>query len=140
MTRAPGGRTWFLVAVVATLVNLPLVHSTVVDGAVAGSGVVVVTLVADAALVGMVLLARRYAAGLAPRQRLTALADVERSRAPAGLTDLGDGVWLAVGEVAGIEPHEVVLDLGDRSVVVVLDGYANPVGHQQPAQVRVRVD
>ena len=29
----------------------------------------------------------------------------------------------------------VVLDLGDRRVVVELDGFANPVGYQQPAQV-----
>jgi hypothetical protein len=42
------------------------------------------------------------------------------------------------GEVLERDDHEVVLDLGDRLVRVVLDGHANPIGHQQPAQVRVR--
>ena len=30
-------------------------------------------------------------------------------------------------------------DLGNRTVEVLLDGHANPVGHQQPARVRARM-
>jgi len=44
-----------------------------------------------------------------------------------------------VGEVLDRDDQEVVLDLGDRLVRVVLDGHLNHVGHQQPAQARVRV-
>jgi hypothetical protein len=38
-----------------------------------------------------------------------------------------------------MDDREVVLDTGEREVVVVLDGHQNPVGYQQPAQVRGRV-
>jgi len=51
---------WFAMAVVAVLVNTPLVHGTL-TGADPGALVLLVTLVADVALVSVVVL-RRYAA------------------------------------------------------------------------------
>ena len=48
-------------------------------------------------------------------------------------------LYLVRGEVVAIEEGEVVLAAGEQEVVVVLDGHANPVGYQQPAQVRGRV-
>ena len=50
---------WFALAVLAVIVNLPLVHGTL-TGARPGVLLVVVTLVADAALVAVVTL-RRFA-------------------------------------------------------------------------------
>ena len=55
------------------------------------------------------------------------------------LEQLEGTLYLVRGEVVGIADGEIVLDLGDRDVVVVLDGHRNPVGYQQPAQVRARV-
>ena len=47
-------------------------------------------------------------------------------------------LYLVRGDVVEMDEREVVLDAGLREVVVVLDGHANPVGYQQPAQVRGR--
>ena len=46
---------------------------------------------------------------------------------------------LVRGEVQDLADGEVLLDLGNRTVRVLLDGHANPVGYQQPAQVRARL-
>lgn len=43
------------------------------------------------------------------------------------------------GDVLELGEGVVVLDLGDRTLRVDLDGHRNPVGYQQPAQVRVRL-
>jgi hypothetical protein len=43
------------------------------------------------------------------------------------------------GEVAEIAEDRIVLEVGNRRVAVLLDGHTNPVGHQQPAQVRGRM-
>jgi hypothetical protein len=72
--------------------------------------------------------------------RIEALGDVERCPPGAAYEEEGDdGVVLVRGEVVGLEPDELVLDLGDREVVVILDGHANPVGRQEAAQVRGRL-
>ena len=71
------------------------------------------------------------------------MGDVERC-APAGpldsLTEQAEGgTFLIRGEVTEIEDGQVVLQVGDRSALVYLDGHLNPVGYQQPAQVRARL-
>lgn len=103
------------------------------------TALVVGTVLIDLVLVGMALLARRYGGSAPEPLRIAALGDVERCPPGVVFEELGDGVVLARGEVVGLEDGEVVLDVGDREVVVVLDGHANPVGWQQPAQVRGRI-
>ena len=56
----PGTVPWFALTLLALLVNTPLVHGTL-SGADPGRVVVLVTMIADAVLVVVVLL-RRYAA------------------------------------------------------------------------------
>jgi hypothetical protein len=113
-----------------------------VDGAVAGDAVLVTTLVVDAVLVGGLLLFRRFRGRLGHVRaglRAVALADVEPGP-PGSLLDRIHGEdYLIQGEVLRLEPGKVVLDLGNRTVEVLLDGHANPVGHQQPARVRARM-
>jgi hypothetical protein len=109
------------------------------DGAVHSNGPLVATLVADAALLLMVLLFWRFRGLRRPSLRAVAMEDVERCP-PGVLLERVDGeLYLIRGEVAEIGEGQIVLELGDRSVVVLLDGHLNPVGHQQPAQVRARL-
>jgi hypothetical protein len=94
----------------------------------------VITLLGDLMLLGIVLLYWRAR----PRDtqlRLVAIADVERCKPLSSLERLDDGSYVVCGEVSGIEDDAVVLDLGDRTVRIELDGHANPVGYQQPARV-----
>ncbi|MCW2845047.1 MAG: hypothetical protein JWN22_2963 [Nocardioides sp.] len=99
----------------------------------------VITLIADVALLVMVLLLWRYRAKLRPRLEAVAVGDVERCKPGASLEKTDDGLYLISGEVSGITDDEIILELGDRQVRVLLDGHANPVGHQQPARVRARL-
>ena len=113
-----------------------------VDGAVKGNGVLVITLVVDIVLLIALLFLWRYRGRVGPRRaelRAIALEDVVRC-APGVLLDrIGGEDYLIQGEVVELEPGAMVLDLGNRRVVVLLDGHANPVGYQQPAQVRARM-
>jgi hypothetical protein len=100
----------------------------------------VTTLVADAILVLVALLLWRYGRRSRPQPlRLAAIGDLERCP-PGGVIEQVEGtLYLVRGEVVQIADGQVVLDTGEREVVVVLDGHANPVGYQQPAQARGRV-
>jgi hypothetical protein len=113
-----------------------------VDGAVEGHGVLVVTLSVDALLLVVLLLLWRFRGRSWPLRtelRAVALGDVVRCP-PGGVLDRIDGEdYLIQGEVVELEPGTMVLDVGDRRVVVLLDGHANPVGYQQPARVRARM-
>lgn len=101
------------------------------------SGLVLgLTLFADAVLLAMMVLTWRYAGSFGRRRpdlRMVATDDVQRCRPGADLAQVGD-LWVAKGEVVERSDDTVVLDLGDRRVVVELAGFANPVGYQQPAQ------
>ncbi len=113
--------------------------TAIVEGEVRSSTGLIGTLVVDALLLVMLLLLwRSRGRGRREVETVAALEDV--ASAPPGVAwdDLGDGTVRVSGEVLERDEHEVVLDLGDRLVRVVLDGHANPIGHQQPAQVRVR--
>jgi hypothetical protein len=104
-----------------------------VDGVQGAWLLVALTLFADVVLVlALVLLLRRR-----PRElRLVALEDVRRARPGGRLEAADDATYLVVGEVVGREPGAVVLDVGERRVRVELGDFENPVGYEQPAQVR----
>ena len=110
-----------------------------VEGEVTHRAGLVVTLIADLALVLVVLLLLRSRGRVRPALYAVAVADVERC-SPGSVLDRVDGsLYLIAGEVSGISDDALVLDLGDREVHVDLDGHANPVGYQQPAQVQARI-
>ena len=107
-----------------------------VEGQSTNGLVLALTLVVDAILLGVGVLAWRFGGSLGRRRpdvRMVATGDVQRCRPGSELERVGD-LWLAKGEVVERSPERVVLDLGDRRVVVELDGFANEVGFQQPAQ------
>ena len=113
-----------------------------VDGAVESNAVLVATLVADAALLMAALLFWRYRGRIRPRRSelmAVALEDVERCAPEVLLERIAGEEYLIQGEVVEIGPDRVVLDLGNRHVVVLLDEHTNPVGYQQPARVRARL-
>ena len=112
--------------------------SYTVDGEVGSSALVVVTVVADVILVLVALLLWRYGRRR-PQLRSVALEDVARAAPGTALERLEVETYLVRGEVIGMEPGQVVIDVGGRSVLVLLDGHRNPVGYQQPAEVRVRL-
>lgn len=113
--------------------------TAIVEGEVRSSAGLIGTLAADAVLLVMLLLLWHFRGrGRREVETVEALDDVTASRPGASWEDLGDGTVRVTGEVLERDEHEVVLDLGDKLVRVVLDGHANHVGYQQPAQVRVR--
>ena len=112
----------------------------VADGEVRSRLGVVVTVLADVVLALALLLLWRYGGrARRPYLRMVAIADVERCPPGVQLEQVEGLLYVVRGEVSGIQDDEIVLDLGDREVYVVLDGHANPVGYQQPAQVRGRM-
>jgi hypothetical protein len=99
-----------------------------------GSLPLVITLVGDLMLLGISLLYwRTRPEGM--HLRLVATADVERCKPKPVLEQLDDGSYLVCGEVSGIEDGVIVVEVGDHTVRVELDGHDNPVGYQQPARV-----
>lgn len=113
--------------------------NAIVQGEVRSSAGLIGTLIADVLLLALLLLLWRVRrVGRREVETVEALEDMAPARPGATWEDLGDGTVRVSGEVLDHDDHEVVLDLGDRLVRVVLDGHANPIGHQQPAQVRVR--
>ena len=109
------------------------------DGEVESSIVLVFTLIADVILLLLLLLIWRSSGRLRGQLQAIALEDVERGGADVLLERLHGEEYLVQGDVLEIEDGRVVLDLGNRSIVVLLDGHANPVGYQQSAQVRARL-
>ena len=97
----------------------------------------VITLLGDVMLLGIALLYWRTRPS-GEQLHLVATADVERCKPKPSIQRLDDGSYVVCGEVTGIEDAAIVLDLGDQTVRVELDGYANPVGYQQPARVTGR--
>ncbi len=98
----------------------------------------IITIVGDVMLLGMALLYWRARPAPALRLRLVATADVERCKPKPSIERLDDGSYVVCGEVSGIGDDAIVLDVGEHTVRVELDGYANPVGYQQPARVTGR--
>jgi hypothetical protein len=96
---------------------------------------------ADLGLIAAMLLALRF--GLRPEQPLTLLAsaDVVRCKPDFAVEEQErEGDYVVRGDIMKIEDGEIVLHAGaGREVRVLLGEYANPVGYQQPAEVRGRV-
>lgn len=100
-------------------------------GRVTSSLGVWLTLLADAALIGFLVLA------LAARRRqrlrhvrMIAVCDVESTARGWSLEEGERGLWAARGAVVTIAEGRVVLDVGGgQRVTVTLDGHRNPVGH-----------
>ncbi len=106
-----------------------------VEGQDTSNLVVGLTIVADLILLALAILTWRFGGtlGRRPDLRMVATDDVQRCKPGAELEQVGD-LWIAQGEVVEKSDDTVVLDLGGRRVVVELNGFANPVGYQQPAQ------
>lgn len=96
------------------------------------------TLMADLALVGLLVLAMKFRPAREKPLILLATADVVRARPGFEVREEGDE-YVVCGEVMLIEAGQIVLHVGEgREVRVVLGEYRNPVGYQQPAEVRGR--
>ena len=105
-----------------------------VDGQSRSGVGLVITLVADACLLVLLLLLMRFGSRLRSDLVLVATEDLVRCP-PGSVLDQVDGRRFVVcGEVEEIEDDAVVLDLGDRRVRVLLDGHHNPAGYQQPVR------
>jgi hypothetical protein len=100
----------------------------------------IITLIADAIILAILLLAWRSRGRARPVPiRIAAIGDVERCPPGAVLEQIEGDLYLVRGEVTGIDGDEIVVDAGERDVLVILDGHQNPVGYQQPAEVRGRI-
>jgi hypothetical protein len=111
-----------------------------VEGQVRHWAGLVTTLVADAVLLAVVLLVRRFGRrAVPPPVRMSAVGDLEPSPPGAVMEQLDGTLYLVRGEVADSDPDEVVLDVGAQEVVVILDGHRNPVALRESAQVRARL-
>lgn len=96
---------------------------------------------ADLSLFAALLLALRF--GLRPEQPLTLLAsaDVVRCKPDFAVEEQErEGEYVVRGDIIKMEDGEIVVHAGaGREVRVVLGEYRNPVGYQQPVEVRGRV-
>jgi hypothetical protein len=99
-----------------------------------------ITVFADLALLGMIWLSRRYSGHRRPLpMRIAAIEPVARGPVEPLIEQVEGDLYLVRGEVLYVADDEIILDAGDREVIVILDGHPNPVGHEQPAQVRGRL-
>jgi len=105
-----------------------------VEGQVTSRVGLVITLLADLFLVTMIVLMTRFRAVMRVELVLRATGDLERCPPGTGLERISGLRYIVTGDVVEIEDDEIVLDLGDRKVRVLLDGYANPAGYQQSAR------
>ena len=147
----PDGRTWSAdvdsdayaqavdsgEVIVRVVEDDPAAHRVV--GQVSSSALLVITLLADMLLVAAALLVWRSGGRRRPQLRAIAVGDVERCPPGSVLDRIEGETYLVRGEVAELADDRVVLELGDRSVLVLLDGHRNPVGYQQAAQVQARL-
>lgn len=122
---------------VRVLPDRPVAHT--VEGQVKHNLGLVVTLAADLVLLALVVLLRRFRGRLRPPLKAVAVGDVEPCDPGSALDRVEGDLYLIRGQVSEVGDDELVLDLGDRSVHVLLDGHHNPVGHRQPAQVSGRL-
>jgi len=93
-----------------------------------------ITVVADLFLVAMVVFMLRFRAVMRVELVLRATEDLERCPPGSQLDRISELRYVVRGEVTELGDDQVVLDLGDRRVRVLLDGYANPAGYQQPVR------
>jgi hypothetical protein len=122
---------------VRVLEDRPSAH--IVEGEVRNPLGYIITLIADVILLAILLLVGRGRSRRPVPIRIAAIGDVERCPPGSALEQIEGDLYLVRGEVTGLDGDEIVLDAGERDVLVVLDGHHNPVGYQQPAQVRGRI-
>jgi hypothetical protein len=123
---------------VRVLESRPAAH--IVEGQIRNPLGWIITLIADAIILAILLLAwRSRGRGRPVPIRIAAIGDVERCPPGAVLEQIEGDLYLVRGEVTGIDGDEIVVDAGERDVLVILDGHLNPVGYQQPAEVRGRI-
>jgi len=122
---------------VRVLEDRPAAH--IVEGQVRNRVGLLITLIADAILLAILLLVWRARPTRPVPIRIAAIGDVERCPPGGVLEQIEGDLYLVRGEVTGIDGDEIVLDAGERDVLVILDGHINPVGYQQPAEVRGRI-
>jgi hypothetical protein len=112
----------------------------IVEGQVRNRLGLFITLFADAILLAVMLLVWRSRGRMRPVPiRIAAIGDVERCPPGGAVEQIEGDLYLVRGEVTGIDGDEIVLDAGERDVLVVLDGHHTPVGYQQPGEVRGRI-
>ena len=111
-----------------------------VDGQVHGWGGLILTTVADALILLMILLSWRLG-GRIRRPTLVGIAveDVRSGDDGSLLDKQGDGTYLINGEVARTGPASLVLTLRDRDVEIHLRDHENPVEVGQWARVRAQL-
>ena len=122
---------------VRVLEDRPAAH--IVEGQIRNPLGLIITLIADAILLAILLLVWRGRPTRPVPIRIAAIGDVERCPPGAVLEQIEGDLYLVRGEVTGIDGDEIVLDAGERDVLVILDGHRNPVGYQQAAEVRGRI-
>ena len=123
---------------VRVLEDRPAAH--IVEGQIRNPLGWIITIVADVVILAILLLAWRSRGRARPVPiRIAAIGDVERCPPGAVLEQIEGDLYLVRGEVTGIDGDEIVVDAGERDVLVILDGHQNPVGYQQPAEVRGRI-
>ena len=105
-----------------------------VEGQVTTRAGLVITVLADVFLLAMLVLMLRFRAVMRVELVLRATEDLERCPPGSRLDRISGMRYIVSGEVAELGDDEIVLDLGDRRVRVLLDGYANPAGYQQPVR------
>jgi hypothetical protein len=123
---------------VRVLESRPAAH--IVEGQIRNPLGWIITVLADAIILAILLLAWRSRGRARPVPiRIAAIGDVERCPPGAVLEQIEGDLYLVRGEVTGIDGDEIVVDAGERDVLVILDGHQNSVGYQQPAEVRGRI-
>lgn len=112
--------------------------ANVVEGHVSNRVLLWLVLAADLSMLGVLALAVKF--GDRPEQQLVLLATDDVVRCKPGFAVEQDGEnYVVRGDIVSIGTGEFVIHVGaGRDVRVVLGEYRNPVGHQQPAEVRGR--
>jgi hypothetical protein len=110
----------------------------VVDGQVSNRIMLWLVIAADLSMLGVLALALKF--GDRPEQQLVLLATGDVVRCKPGFAVEQDGEnYVVRGDIVAIGTGEFTIHVGaGRDVRVVLGEYRNPVGHQQPAEVRGR--
>jgi hypothetical protein len=127
-----------LFVLLAVLVNLPLLRGLATDRGVSAA-LVIGTAVGDLILAFGFLLTGRSDGLRRPSLRAIAMDDVLPSESGHLLERVEGELYLMRGEVTELDDGELVLELGNRSVEVLLDGHRNLVDLHQFAQVRARL-
>jgi hypothetical protein len=112
--------------------------ANVIDGQVSNRVMLWLVLAADLSMLGVLALALKF--GERPEQQLVLLAtgDVVRCKPDFAVEQDGEN-YVVRGDIVAIGTGEFTIHVGaGRDVRVVLGEYRNPVGHQQPAEVRGR--